>query len=160
MNKTMRLSAVALGAASLLFLSACGDDDPDPVVTTTATATATETVTPSPTPSPTGEAAADQLVHLVCPAPVGKVDALTDSDDEWGAAYVKDSDVVLWPVAFGKIVGTASDGGKFTDPAHKKPGADQTGSIKCAFTGAFTEPDDTGGKVTVNLVGTVYVLVK
>lgn len=156
MNQMMRRSAVVLGLASVLFLSACGDDDPDPVVTPTVTAT----VTASPTPPPTGAAAATDKVHLECPSPVGTVEALTDGDDTWGNAYVIGSTVVLEPVAFSRIVGVDSDGGKFTQPAQKKPGADAEGALKCPFTLTGVGQNEAGDEITVNVKGTVWVLVK
>ena len=142
--------AALFGLMTVLALPACdtnNDDDATPTPTVTVTATATAT--------PSGRAAATDKVHLVCPDPVGEVDALTDGEDEWGSAYVVDSDVVLEPVAFANIEGTASDGSKFSDPDETKPGATKDGSIKCSFTMSVKDEE-----TDVDIKGDVWVLVK
>lgn len=157
MKMTMKRSAVLLGVIAMMSLSACSDDnDNDNDTTPTATASA------SPSPLVTGKAGATQLVHLVCPDPVGETDAYIneEDEDEWSPAYVVDSDTTLTPVAFGEITGTATDGTVlFTEPARTNPDADATGAIECIFEGTFPGFDEAGEPITAYVTGPVTAVV-
>ena len=156
----MKRPILVLGIAAALAipLTACSDNNND------TESTPTPTVTTSVTPSPlvTGKAGATQLIHLVCPSPVGTVDAYVNENDEddWSPAYVANSETTLWPVAFGTITGTDPSGATFTDPPRTKEGADTTGAIDCTFTGQFQGTDEAGNASTATVTGSVTAVVK
>lgn len=143
--------AAAFAVTALLGLSACSDDDPEPTPTPTPTASAS----PSHTADPRG-----LPVHLVCPEPIGTVDALTSDaeDDPWAPAYIVGTEEVLWPVAFGEITFEDSTGATGTEPAKTKPNEDGAGSVTCDFTVDITGEDDQGNPITGTATGTVAVV--
>ena len=130
----------ALSAAALLSLAACSDDDDNDSK-------------PTPTPTPTASAV-DETFTISCPPPIGTVTA-TSGEGQWDPAYVVDSDVVLYPVAFGEVTFVEKGTGQVhTEAPITKTGANQVGAITCTFHGDFPAVgEDPGG----TLDGTVYV---
>lgn len=137
-----------LGMTLALGLSACSDDDDT-------------SVTPTPTPTSSASPSAEPAEYdLTCPDPIGNVTVtVKDDSDDWSPAYVKDSDVILDPIAFGEITFTDEDTGEVevVDQPQTKPDADTAGAVECTFTSEVTaEENPEGGAGTIN--GSVTVV--